>query len=86
MEMPQELAMKHVTVQEAQAQFENLIDSGETIEILRNGIVVARLQPIKSNAEKIDVSFIREHLTSLKGPIVDTQAELDAWKDEESRY
>ena len=77
--------MKHLTVEEAQAQLASLVKAGEPVEIIQDGVVVARLDPASGRSNKIDVSAIREFQSRLKGSITDTQAELDAWKNE-SRY
>lgn len=84
--------MKHVTVQEAQADLEALVDAaqaGETIEIVRDGEVVAKLTPAPIEAaaasRPFDIEALREHQRQLKGPAERTEDALREWKDE-ARY
>nr|WP_314259637.1 hypothetical protein [uncultured Devosia sp.] len=81
--------MKHVTIQEAQAQLETLLASGETVEILRDGKVLGQLLPAPADSDqtggKIDLTELKRFRATLTSPMVDTDEELRDWKDE-ARY
>lgn len=84
--------MKHVTVQEARAQLEALLEAaqaGETIEIVRDGEVIAKLTPgpieVPAASRPFDIEALREHQRKLTGPVERTEDALREWKDE-ARY
>jgi prevent-host-death family protein len=80
--------MKHVSLADAKARLSELVthaESGETVEITRRGKVVARLVPAEITRPKIDIEALKRHQASLGGPRENTDAALQAWKDE-SKY
>jgi prevent-host-death family protein len=78
--------MKHVSLADAKARLSELVtnaEEGETIEITRRGKVVARLVPAETARPKIDIEALKRFRETLTGPVVDTEEELRAWKDEQ---
>ena len=76
--------MKHVTLADAEARFDELIagvQAGETYEILQDGQVVARLEA-PTPKPPIDIDALVRHQASLGGPRENTADALREWKDE----
>lgn len=64
-------------------------EAGETIDILRNGKLVAQLVPVETPVEKLkrpfDVDALRRHLASQRGPVVESGTVVRKLRDE-ARY
>jgi antitoxin (DNA-binding transcriptional repressor) of toxin-antitoxin stability system len=79
--------MKHVNLTNNDVQLSDLVDeiaAGETVEISRDGRIVARLVPVAEPKARggIDMAGLLAFRKTLTGPIYSTADELKAWKDE----
>ncbi|MFN3817506.1 MAG: type II toxin-antitoxin system Phd/YefM family antitoxin [Blastomonas sp.] len=77
---------------DAEKSLSELIDraeAGETIDILRDGRLVAKLVPVKPAVDKlnrrVDIEALRRHLDSQSGPVVESGAIVRTLRDE-ARY
>lgn len=64
-------------------------EAGETIDILRDGRLVAKLVPVEPSGEKpkrrMDIETLRQHLDSQSGPVVESGVIVRTMRDE-ARY
>lgn len=64
-------------------------EAGETIDILRDGRLVAKLVPAEPKVEKpkkrVDIETLRRHLESQSGPVVESGDIVRTMRDE-ARY
>lgn len=77
---------------DAEKSLSELVDraeAGETIDILRDGRLVAKLVPVEPMADKlnrgVDIEELRRHLDSQSGPVVESGAIVRTLRDE-ARY
>lgn len=87
--------MVDVSIAEAKAKFSEIVDkagNGETQVITRRGRPIAKIVPadavVIGPQPKLDVDAMRRHIERMiadGAPVVDSDAFLKAWKDEQ-RY
>ncbi|WP_409668775.1 type II toxin-antitoxin system Phd/YefM family antitoxin [Blastomonas sp.] len=87
-----EFPMDGFNLTDAEKSLSELIDraeAGETIDILRDGRLVAKLVPVKPAVDKlnrrVDIEALRRHLDSQSGPVVESGAIVRTLRDE-ARY
>lgn len=64
-------------------------EAGETIDILRDGRLVAKLVPVEppvaTSKKRVDIEALRRHLSSQSGPVVQSGNVVRKLRDE-ARY